>query len=129
MQKFVNLVDHLEKHDEIQKMCRISFLDASIQPRTSPTKSSPLRTKSVAEVGDSPSNDVTFGKAAGVSTALVDTGRRHLEGAGERAHRLRAPRYRLAQREGARGRRGVRGGHGARGTGLPTYGVEVFMVF
>lgn len=31
-------------------------------------------------VGDSPSNDVAFGKAAGVSTALVDTGRKHGEG-------------------------------------------------
>lgn len=31
-------------------------------------------------VGDSPSNDVKFGKAAGVSTALLDTGRRCTEG-------------------------------------------------
>ena len=31
-------------------------------------------------VGDSPSNDVGFGKAAGVSTALLDTGRRLTEG-------------------------------------------------
>ena len=31
-------------------------------------------------VGDSPSNDVGFGKAAGVSTALLDTGRRTFEG-------------------------------------------------
>ena len=30
-------------------------------------------------VGDSPSNDVAFGKAAGVTTALLDTGRRYLE--------------------------------------------------
>jgi len=31
-------------------------------------------------IGDSPSNDVRFGKAAGVRTALLDTGRRHTEG-------------------------------------------------
>lgn len=31
-------------------------------------------------VGDSPSNDVAFGKAAGTSTALLDTGRRCVEG-------------------------------------------------
>jgi HAD superfamily hydrolase (TIGR01549 family) len=31
-------------------------------------------------VGDSPSNDVGFGKGAGVSTALLDTGRRTVEG-------------------------------------------------
>ena len=31
-------------------------------------------------VGDSPANDVAFGKAAGVSTALVDSGRRFTEG-------------------------------------------------
>ena len=31
-------------------------------------------------VGDSPANDVGFGKAAGVSTALLDTGRRVAEG-------------------------------------------------
>lgn len=30
-------------------------------------------------VGDSPSNDIAFGKAAGVSTALVDADRRHFE--------------------------------------------------
>ena len=30
-------------------------------------------------VGDSPSNDVVFGKAAGTQTALVDSGRRHVE--------------------------------------------------
>lgn len=34
-------------------------------------------------VGDSPSNDVRFGKAAGVSTALLDTGRRYTEGGGD----------------------------------------------
>lgn len=33
----------------------------------------------VLMVGDSPSNDVAFGKAGGIATALVDTGRRHLE--------------------------------------------------
>jgi len=31
-------------------------------------------------VGDSPSNDIKFGKAAGASTVLLDTGRRHVEG-------------------------------------------------
>ena len=33
-------------------------------------------------VGDSPSNDISFGKAAGVATALLDTGRAHVEGNG-----------------------------------------------
>eukprot|EP00629_Pelagomonadales_sp_RCC1024_P011864 CAMPEP_0119274780 /NCGR_PEP_ID=MMETSP1329-20130426/12678_1 /TAXON_ID=114041 /ORGANISM="Genus nov. species nov., Strain RCC1024" /LENGTH=391 /DNA_ID=CAMNT_0007275127 /DNA_START=211 /DNA_END=1386 /DNA_ORIENTATION=+ len=36
--------------------------------------------ESVVMVGDSPTNDVLFGKAAGVRTALVDTGRRYGEG-------------------------------------------------
>eukprot|EP00927_Polykrikos_kofoidii_P028686 TRINITY_DN24986_c0_g1_i1.p1 TRINITY_DN24986_c0_g1~~TRINITY_DN24986_c0_g1_i1.p1 ORF type:complete len:425 (+),score=65.41 TRINITY_DN24986_c0_g1_i1:96-1277(+) len=36
---------------------------------------------SLMMVGDSPSNDVGFGKAAGVRTALLDTGRRLTEGA------------------------------------------------
>lgn len=31
-------------------------------------------------IGDSPSNDIVFGKAAGVTTALVDSGRRFVEG-------------------------------------------------
>eukprot|EP00931_Biecheleriopsis_adriatica_P013355 TRINITY_DN11472_c0_g1_i2.p1 TRINITY_DN11472_c0_g1~~TRINITY_DN11472_c0_g1_i2.p1 ORF type:complete len:400 (-),score=81.43 TRINITY_DN11472_c0_g1_i2:147-1346(-) len=31
-------------------------------------------------VGDSPANDIVFGKAAGVRTALVDSGRKHTEG-------------------------------------------------
>ena len=31
-------------------------------------------------VGDSPANDIGFGKAAGVATALVDSGRRYTEG-------------------------------------------------
>lgn len=35
---------------------------------------------SLLMVGDSPSNDVAYGKAAGVRTALLDTGRRHSEG-------------------------------------------------
>lgn len=35
---------------------------------------------SVLMVGDSPSNDIAFGIAAGVSTALLDTGRRYAEG-------------------------------------------------
>jgi hypothetical protein len=42
-----------------------------------------LRCVLVPRVGDSPSNDVAFGKAAGVKTALLDTGRRLTEGAGE----------------------------------------------
>lgn len=33
-------------------------------------------------VGDSPSNDVAFGKAAGVSTVLLDSSRKHEEGLG-----------------------------------------------
>ena len=35
--------------------------------------------ESVLMVGDSPANDVAFGKAAGASTALLDTGRRYSE--------------------------------------------------
>lgn len=31
-------------------------------------------------IGDSPSNDVAFGRAAGVTTVLVDSGRRYVEG-------------------------------------------------
>ena len=42
---------------------------------------SAARHQSVLMVGDSPSNDVAFGKAAGVGTALLDTGRRLAEGA------------------------------------------------
>eukprot|EP00520_Triparma_pacifica_P012881 CAMPEP_0118644974 /NCGR_PEP_ID=MMETSP0785-20121206/7245_1 /TAXON_ID=91992 /ORGANISM="Bolidomonas pacifica, Strain CCMP 1866" /LENGTH=401 /DNA_ID=CAMNT_0006536809 /DNA_START=129 /DNA_END=1334 /DNA_ORIENTATION=- len=38
----------------------------------------------VLMVGDSPSNDVVFGKAAGVKTVLLDTGRRHTEGGSDR---------------------------------------------
>ena len=38
-----------------------------------------LPTKDIVMVGDSPSNDIVFGKNAGISTALVDTGRRHGE--------------------------------------------------
>lgn len=37
-------------------------------------------TLQLCRVGDSPSNDVVFGKAAGVKTALLDTGRRLTEG-------------------------------------------------
>ena len=33
-------------------------------------------------VGDSPANDIAFGAAAGLATALVDSGRRHAEAAG-----------------------------------------------
>ena len=36
-------------------------------------------------VGDSPSNDVVFGKAAGTATALVDSGRRYMEEQGGKA--------------------------------------------
>jgi HAD superfamily hydrolase (TIGR01549 family) len=35
--------------------------------------------QSILMVGDSPSNDIVFGKNAGVATALLDTGRRYLE--------------------------------------------------
>lgn len=38
-----------------------------------------LPSEELLMVGDSPSNDVGFGKAAGIATALVDSGRRHLE--------------------------------------------------
>ena len=38
----------------------------------------------IVMVGDSPSNDVVFGKAANVGTALLDTGRRFGEGGGTR---------------------------------------------
>ena len=34
----------------------------------------------IVMVGDSPSNDVSFGKAANAATVLLDTGRRHIEG-------------------------------------------------
>jgi phosphoglycolate phosphatase-like HAD superfamily hydrolase len=37
-----------------------------------------LPSKEILMVGDSPTNDILFGKAAGVSTALVDTGRRYI---------------------------------------------------
>lgn len=38
-----------------------------------------LPTNDLVMVGDSPSNDIVFGKAAGVATALVDTGRRFMD--------------------------------------------------
>lgn len=38
-----------------------------------------LPSEELIMVGDSPSNDIEFGKAAGVATALVDSGRQHLE--------------------------------------------------
>lgn len=38
----------------------------------------------VVMVGDSPANDVVFGKAAGVATALVDSGRRFVEGGSDK---------------------------------------------
>jgi len=40
----------------------------------------PLPSGELIMVGDSPSNDVAFGQAAGVATALVDSGRRYVEG-------------------------------------------------
>eukprot|EP00592_Proboscia_alata_P004755 CAMPEP_0194379484 /NCGR_PEP_ID=MMETSP0174-20130528/40067_1 /TAXON_ID=216777 /ORGANISM="Proboscia alata, Strain PI-D3" /LENGTH=404 /DNA_ID=CAMNT_0039162253 /DNA_START=65 /DNA_END=1279 /DNA_ORIENTATION=- len=39
-----------------------------------------LPTSGLVMVGDSPSNDVAFGKAAGASTVLVDSGRKYSEG-------------------------------------------------
>ena len=39
-----------------------------------------LSPKEILMIGDSPSNDVGFGRAAGVWTLLLDTGRRHTEG-------------------------------------------------
>lgn len=38
-----------------------------------------LPTDELLMVGDSPSNDIVFGKAAGVTTVLVDSGRQYLE--------------------------------------------------
>jgi phosphoglycolate phosphatase-like HAD superfamily hydrolase len=35
--------------------------------------------QSILMVGDSPANDIVFGKNAGVATALLDTGRRYME--------------------------------------------------
>lgn len=37
-------------------------------------------TNGLLMIGDSPSNDIAFGKAAGARTLLLDTGRRHTEG-------------------------------------------------
>lgn len=41
-----------------------------------------LPSESLLMVGDSPSNDIGFGRAAGVSTALLDSGRRYVEAEG-----------------------------------------------
>jgi phosphoglycolate phosphatase-like HAD superfamily hydrolase len=38
-----------------------------------------LPTDTILMVGDSPANDIVYGKSAGVKTALLDTGRRYLE--------------------------------------------------
>ncbi|KAH8056674.1 HAD-hyrolase-like protein [Aureococcus anophagefferens] len=46
---------------------------------------------SLAMVGDSPSNDVVFGKRAGAYTALVDTGRRFVEGKGDEGASVTIP--------------------------------------
>ena len=44
------------------------------------TNNNPNNYLSIIMVGDSPSNDIAFGKEAGVSTALLDTGRRYTKG-------------------------------------------------
>ena len=46
---------------------------------------------SLAMVGDSPANDVVFGKKAGAYTALVDTGRRFVEGKGDEGASVTIP--------------------------------------
>ena len=64
----------------------ISRDDAGIPPKPDPTAMQhishrwSLAPETLLMVGDSPSNDVAFGKAAGAHTALVDSGRRVSEG-------------------------------------------------
>lgn len=61
--------------------------DMSLPPKPDPTSLAYIAGKwgvslpsdELVMVGDSPSNDIGFGKAAGVTTALVDSGRSHLE--------------------------------------------------
>jgi len=52
-----------------------------------------LPSPEVLMVGDSPSNDVAFGKAGGAATALVDSGRRYLEKAAGKGVDGNAPDY------------------------------------
>ena len=65
----------------------VSRDDAGIPPKPDPTAMQhishrwSLAPDTLLMVGDSPSNDVSFGKAAGAHTALVDSGRRVSEGA------------------------------------------------
>jgi len=65
----------------------VSRDDAGIPPKPDPTAMQhishrwSLAPDTLLMVGDSPSNDVAFGKAAGAHTALVDSGRRVSEGA------------------------------------------------
>eukprot|EP00930_Biecheleria_cincta_P100407 TRINITY_DN92045_c0_g1_i1.p1 TRINITY_DN92045_c0_g1~~TRINITY_DN92045_c0_g1_i1.p1 ORF type:complete len:426 (-),score=64.87 TRINITY_DN92045_c0_g1_i1:82-1359(-) len=65
----------------------ISRDDATLPPKPDPAALKTIASKwnlplgpDLLMVGDSPSNDVAFGKAASTSTALLDTGRRCLEG-------------------------------------------------
>jgi len=65
----------------------ISRDDAGIPPKPDPAALTAIAEEwglplgsGLVMIGDSPSNDVAFGKAAGVSTALVDSGRRFVEG-------------------------------------------------
>ena len=64
----------------------VSRDDAGIPPKPDPTAMQhishrwSLAPDTLLMVGDSPSNDVAFGKAAGAHTALVDSGRRVIEG-------------------------------------------------
>jgi phosphoglycolate phosphatase-like HAD superfamily hydrolase len=65
----------------------VSRDDAGIPPKPDPTAMQhishrwSLAPDTLLMVGDSPLNDVAFGKAAGAHTALVDSGRRVIEGA------------------------------------------------
>ena len=86
-------VDHL--HSSLWCPSGLSRFSPAISrdaPPGMPAKPHPAALESIARewgvpldegllmVGDSPANDVGFGRAAGVSTALLDTGRRHVEG-------------------------------------------------
>ena len=63
----------------------ISRDDAGVPPKPDPTAlhriadSWGVDASDLLMIGDSVDNDISFGKAAGAATALVDSGRRHLE--------------------------------------------------
>lgn len=83
-------VDHL--HSQLWEPAGLPPLDPALsRDDPIPDKPDPAALHLIAEkwgvelgpellmIGDSPSKDVVFGKAAGISTALVDSGRRFLE--------------------------------------------------